>query len=338
MHVHAAGLGYGDSGAFIGTELRDSWKFGIYLRAFGVTEEELQQEGDRVLLRKLNQAIADSRYVDRAVILAMDGVVDELGELDRERTQFYVPNEYLFEELPKHPNLLLGASVNPLRADSLERLDAAVAHGTVLIKWLPNIMLFDPADPRIEPFYQRMAELCLPLLTHTGAERSFGDADDTFGDPMKLDLALKTGVTVIAAHIATTGAVNGDGYFERFQRMYSKYPNLYADVSSLTQINKRGYLSRALENNQLHRRLLYGTDWPLQFFPLVSPYYHLSSISLSEANAVRRLPNTWDRDVVLKKYMGVPEHVFERFPALSANRCTTPVVSSSIFELTIGAV
>ena len=321
MHVHAAGLGLGETGAFVGDELAASWKFPIYLRAFDVTEEDLDRHGDAILLKKLSDKIEESQYVDVAVVLAMDGAVDEHGELDRERTQFYVPNEYLIEELKKYPNLLFAASVNPLRHDSLERLDYVAQHGAVLMKWLPNIMHFDPNDTRIEPFYRRLKELCLPLLTHTGAEHSFGEADDTLGDPFRLTLPLSLGVTVIAAHIATTGHADGEEYFDRFVRMFDDYPNLYADISSLTQINKTGYLKRALEVAGLSERLIYGTDWPLHFFPLVSPYYHLDMLSLSQANTVQRLDNAWDRDVVLKRYAGVPEHVFERFPTLMSRKC-----------------
>ncbi len=316
MHVHAAGLGYGNSGAFVGQDLSESWKFNIYLRAFDITQDELQTNGDRELLRKLSAKIADSEFVDQAVVLAMDGVIDEFGTLNRELTQFYVPNEYLIRELKNYPNLRFGASINPLRTDSVERLNYVVENGAQLIKFLPNIMLFDPGDERIEPFYRRMAELCIPLLTHTGAEQSFGEADNSLGDPVRLQLPLSLGVTVIAAHIATTGSTDGDGHFDRLLRMFQDYPNLYADVSSLTQINKLGYLKRALQVDSLTERLVYGTDWPLQFFPLVSPYYLLDSLSLKQANATRALDNVWDRDVVSKKYAGVPEAVFLRFPTL----------------------
>ncbi len=321
MHVHAAGLGYGDSGAFIGSDLRDSWKFGIYLRAFDVTEDELAAHGDRVLLEKLSENIAASQFVEKAVILAMDGVVDGQGELDVEKTQFYVPNAYLFEELARFDNLLVGASINPLRHDSMDRLERVVAQGAVLIKWIPNIMHINPGDERIKPFYRRMAELCMPLLTHTGAEASFGDADDSLGDPLRLELPLSMGVSVIAAHIATTGHIDGEAQFDRFLRMFEQYPNLYADISSLTQVNKLGYLRRALETPMLVPRLIYGSDWPLQFFPLVSPYYLLDNISLGEANTVRRMANVWDRDVAAKKYAGVPDDVFERFPTILQGGC-----------------
>lgn len=56
----------------------------------------------------------------------------------------------------------MGQALTP-RLDALERLTAAHANGAVLIKWIPAIMDIDPADPKISPFYQALAELKLPL-------------------------------------------------------------------------------------------------------------------------------------------------------------------------------
>lgn len=312
MHVHAAGIGAGGSGAFINQSMQDSYKFGIYLWAMGVTEAELEAEGDAVLLRKLSARINESKRIGDAVVLAMDGVVDTAGRLDRERTQLYVPNDYLIRELAPYPNLHLGASINPYRKDALQRLDAVAAAGAVLLKWIPNIQLIDPADPALVPFYQRMAELKLPLLSHTGQERSFAGADDRFGDPRRLELPLSLGVTVIAAHIATTGTSDGERNFDRILPLFRQYPNLYTDISSLTQVNKLNYLADALRRVDLTDRLIYGSDWPLQFFPLVFPLYHVNHISLAEAKGAWAHPNQWDRNVVLKEHMGVPEEVFAR--------------------------
>ena len=287
MHVHAAGLGYGESQAFISAQLENSYKFEIYLSAFGVSLDELEVHGDRVLLEKLSANIRQSRFVNDAVILAMDGIINASGELDHAATQFYVPNDYLIRELRRFPNLHFGASVNPYRHDALDRLDHAAANGAVLMKWLPNIMLIDPADTRITPFYKRLVELELPLLTHTGAERSFGEASDEYGDPSRLSLPLSLGVTVIAAHIGTTGTNDGVPNFDRILPMFEQHSNLYSDISSLTQINKLNYLVRALETPGVASRLINGSDWPLQFFPLVSPFFHLNHISFREAKAVQ---------------------------------------------------
>ena len=312
MHVHTAGIGAGGSGCYVAPALADSYKFSWYLRAFGVSREILERDGDAVVIAGIAARIAASRVVDKAVILAMDGVVDATGELDRRRTQVYVPNGFIRRETARYPNLLYGASINPYRPDAIERLRAARSAGAVLVKWIPAIMGIDPADPAISPFYKVAAEIGIPLLIHVGQERSFSDAADELGDPARLALPLELGVTVIAAHIATTGKNEGEDNFERLLSMFARYPNLYTDISSLTQINKLGYLQRAIAAHGVSDRMIYGSDWPLQFFPLVSPWYQLGRVPFRELRGVSDITNQWDRDVALKRAIGVPAAVFDR--------------------------
>ncbi len=312
MHVHVAGLGYGDSGCFINETMRENFRFPFYLWAMGVTEEELKKNGDQLLFKRLSHNIAASTSVDQAVILAMDGYVTDSGELDRAKTQIFVPNDFVASETARYDNLLFGASINPNRLDAVERLRAARARGAVLVKWIPSIMNIDPANPKYEPFYKVMTELQIPLLTHTGMEKSFAGARDELADPHRLRLPLKLGVTVIAAHIASSGESEGQDNFERILPMFAEHPNLYTDISSLTQLNKLGYLARALDVEGIPERMLYGTDWPLQFFPLVSSWYHVDHIGVEEAWEVSDVENLWDRDVALKRAFGVPDTVFER--------------------------
>ena len=322
LHVHTAGIGAGGSGAFVNREMRENFRFRFYLRAFGVTEEVLNESGDGVVIARISAQVAASERVAKAVVLAMDGVVDGKGELDREATQIYVPNAFVASQTAAYDNLCFGASVNPYRHDALARVHQAKADGAVLLKWIPNIMHIDPADPAIRPFYEALVELELPLLSHAGQERSFADAIDDYGDPARLELPLSMGVTVIAAHIATTGENQGESNFERILAMFERFPSLYADISSLTQINKRNYLRRALDVPGLADRLVYGTDWPLQFFPLVSAYYHVNHIGVGVARAVQGIDNAWDRDVALKEALGTPADVFPRGADLIAiERC-----------------
>jgi predicted TIM-barrel fold metal-dependent hydrolase len=311
-HVHVAGLGYGGSGCFINEEMRDNFRFPFYLWAMDITEEELKARGDRALIENLSRRIAASETVDKAVLLALDGYVTEEGVLDRKLTQLYVPNDYVARETRRFDNLLYGASVNPNRKDALQRLRQAHEDGAVLIKWIPSIMNIDPSDPRHVPFYRLMAELGIPLLTHTGMEMSFASARDELADPRRLALPLDQGVTVIAAHIATTGKSDGQDNFERILPMFDEYPNLYTDISSLTQVNKLGYLARALRVPGLSSRMVYGSDWPLQFFPLVSPWFHVNHVGWHNALQVQGIANQWDRDVALKVAFGVPDTVLAR--------------------------
>ena len=323
IHVHVAGLGYGNSGSFINEDMRNNFRFPFYLWAMDVTEEELIEQGDQILFKKLSDKITRSETVKKSVILAMDGYIDSEGEkkgqLNRHETQIYVPNDFVARETSLYDNLLFGASVNPNRPDALQRLQKVKDQGAVLVKWIPSIMNIDPANPDYIPFYQLMAKLKIPLLTHTGMEKSFANARDELADPMRLKLPLEQGVTVIAAHIATTGKSEGEDNFTRILPMIRQYPNLYVDVSSLTQLNKINYLARALQEEGVSEKMVYGTDWPLQFFPLISPWYHINHISFKDAYHIGGIKNQWDRDVALKTAFGVPDEVFLRTEVLLKN-------------------
>jgi len=310
LHCHTAGIGAGDSGCLISPALRGNFRFKIYLESFGVTETELQEQGDGLVIERIAEQVGASKHLDQAVVLALDGVVNDQGELDRERTEYHVPNEFVAREVAKHANLLWGASVNPHRHDALERLTWAKTHGAVLVKWIPSIMGIDPADEALRPFYLKLKELNLPLLTHGGQEKSFTHARDELADPVRLKLPLELGVTVIVAHIASTGSNEGQEDFERLLPMFATYPNLYSEISSLTQANKLGYLRRTLADERLTGRLLYGTDYPLINTALVTPWAFPLNLTRQQMSEIDAIENPFDRDVALKQALGVPEEVF----------------------------
>ncbi len=280
------------------------------LRAFGVTREALNEQGDGLVIRRIAEHVARSVHISYAVVLALDGVVDADGRLDMVNTQMYMPNDFVAAETARFDNLLFGASINPYRRDALARLARVKAAGAVLVKWIPGIMAIDPADKRITPFYHRVKALGLPLLIHTGDERAFAAADDRLGDPLRLRLALDIGVTVIAAHLAGAGRNEGQSNYERLLPLFAQYSNLYADISALTQFNRLGVLRPALTDVRLEGRLVYGSDWPLQFFPLVSPWYQWPGIDAARLKTIGQIANPWDRDVALNRAMGMGDDVF----------------------------
>ncbi|MFL6515778.1 MAG: amidohydrolase family protein [Chthoniobacterales bacterium] len=311
MHCHIAGIGAGGSGCFVSRKLRDSWKFAVYIKSFGVSAKEVEQKGDDLIADHISETLGQSRYVKKAVLLALDGVITN-GTLDRSRTEVYVPNEFVAAAAARHSNLLFGASINPYRPDALERLHWARTNSAVLVKWIPSIMEIDPADPRLEPFYRKLVELDLPLLSHAGQERSFSSAADDLCDPERLRLPLKLGVKVIAAHIASTGKYHGERSSDRLARMASEYPNLYSDISSLTQINKHFFLKEALRRPEFQGRLMYGSDFPLINTALVSPWYYCGRLSPKQLIAISKINNPWDADVMLKHELGTPASIFLR--------------------------
>lgn len=320
MHVHIAGIGAGNTDCYVAPALRNNMRFNQYLAGFGVSITEIQQKGDQIAVDKLAERLQSSNTVKGAVLLALDGVINQEGQIDYQKTEVYIPNDYVLKQVKRYPTLFYyGASINPYRTDAIERLIADKNEGAVLIKWIPNIQHIDPADPKLIPFYTKMRELNLMLLSHTGQERSFSSADDTLGDPQRLELPLSLGVTVIAGHVATTGLNHQQSNYARILPLMQKYPNLYADISSLTQINKLGYLQQALNEPRLKGRLIYGSDYPLSNMILTSAWNFPLNLTRAEMARINQIPNHWDRDVELKRNLGVPAEVFTLSAQLITN-------------------
>src|SRR5437773_9989019 len=67
-------------------------------------------------------------------------------------------------------------------------------------------MGMDPANPVIEPFYRKMKEYNMILLSHAGeAQAVEADEDQRLGNPLLLRKPLEYGVRVIISHAASLG-------------------------------------------------------------------------------------------------------------------------------------
>lgn len=311
MHCHTAGFGAGGSGAWLSESLGKSWKFGLYLKIFGSNKEEVEKEGDILLMRIIAESIRQSKHVDGAVILAMDAPYTEAGELDREAGEVVVPNRFVGESVKAFRELHFGASVHPNRKDALEELEWSKANGAVLVKWLPNIQNIDPSAERHRAYYEKLVELDLPLLTHVGDEDSFTKTNNVYGDPHLLRLPLECGVRVIAAHVASSGESDGQDNVERLLEMMPESPNLFADISTLTQMNRKKHLPVVLNDPRLDGRLMYGTDYPLTNTPLVTSLQFFMHLRLRQIMDLLMTRNSWDRDVNLKVALGTKPEVFD---------------------------
>ena len=169
MHCHLGGLGTDGSGISANRSFRRGLVLPFILRLLKVKKGDLVH-ADRLYVERLAQWVRESKSIDRAVALAFDGRWRD-GELDRAHSALVVPNDWSRDAARANPDALLyGASVNPERPDALDELDRVADEGAVLVKWLPNVMGFDPGDARFKAFYRKLAELRLPLLSHCGME------------------------------------------------------------------------------------------------------------------------------------------------------------------------
>src|SRR5919202_2266604 len=279
-HTHVAGIGAGGTGCSVNPKML-TWrrpsqrlKFEVYLSAAGVRDE---QHADAEFASRLVRLARNIEGRGKYRLLAFDKHYGRDGEVNLTKTEFYVPNEHVFALADEHPDLFEPVvSVNPYRADAVEELEKWAARGARCVKWLPNAMGIDPSDERCDPFYRKMKQLGLVLLSHGGEEKAVeAEEDQKLGNPLLLRRALAHGVRVIAAHCAGLGD-NEDlddparprvHNFRLFLRLVEerRYDGLvFGDVSAMTQFNRIGHpLSTVIEREDLHGRLVNGSDYPL---------------------------------------------------------------------------
>ncbi|HKG61968.1 MAG TPA: amidohydrolase family protein [Pyrinomonadaceae bacterium] len=334
-HVHIAGLGVGGTNAFVNPKML-TWrhpfhrlKLKVYMSSAGVANEE---RADPQAVARLTRLVANIKDHGKHRLLAFDKHYRSDGSVNLEKTEFYVPNEYVFELAERHPELFVAnISVNPYRPDAIAELEKWARRGARIVKWLPNAMGIDPSDSKCDPFYEKMKELDLILLSHGGEEKAVeAEEDQKLGNPLLLRRALDHGVKVIVAHCAGLGT-NEDldskdrtvvDNFDLFLRLMAEkgYEGLvFGELSAMTQFNRSGKLRTMLAREDLHERIVNGSDYPLPAVnvlirtrPLVKQGY----INADEANSLKEIYdyNPLLFDFVLKRALRLPGTP-KRFPA-----------------------
>jgi uncharacterized protein len=294
---------------FLSPRVRDSLLFRFMRWRLGLTWEN-GAAAERDVAAKLAATIAGTEQLDAAVVLAFDAVYDSDGQFDRERTHFYVTNDYVAELAAKHPKMLFGASVNPYRQDALAELERCMNLGAVLLKWLPIVQDINPADQRCVPFYEALAHYRLPLLCHTGGEQALPNLNLAYADPALLVPALRRGVTVIAAHCGTKARPGETDFTAAFMRLAREYENLYGDTAALS-LPFRSYAYRVLLGDALVRgKLVHGSDWPILALPPGR------CLGIREALRLMSERNWMRRDILIKQQLGFDEAYWRRAATL----------------------
>ena len=281
LHVHVVGEGPGPDDPWVNPAMREVSHPFLYAH-FALTANASclghnPADWSRQYASRL-AALADEFPAGaRFLLLALDGYHGADGRLDRDRTVFMVPDEYVAGAVRAHPHRFLwAASIHPYREDAVERLRKAVAAGARAVKWIPYLMGIDPASPRCRPFYRELARLRLPLISHGGWEHELvkGGIQD-HGNPLRLRAALEEGATVIVAHCAIQGEFadldqpttrNAKPSFELFARLIDSPDyrgRVYGDLSAVVLEGRQpGALARLISTPQWHPWLLNGSDYP----------------------------------------------------------------------------
>ena len=209
------------------------------------------------LLLQMNDA-----GIDKAVLLALD-----YGPLFKLKT-YKLYNSYVADIVRKHPNRFIGfAGIDPRRGNrALEELERCAKMGLKGVKLWP-ITGFFPDNPEFYPFYERIEELGLTILCHTGS--SPPGTYMKYNRPAHIDTIAVDfpKIKIIMAHV-------GVPWHSEAIAVAKKNENVFFDISSLqvTYKNAPFFFYQTLAEAKMKcgvDKILFGSDWPL-FVPQMS--------------------------------------------------------------------
>src|SRR5882724_2881402 len=327
-HTHILAVGTSANDAFINAKMRNGFnlerlKFQIYSSASGI--KNIDNADQEYVTRRIRLARGNNRH-GKYRILAFDKHYNANGTVDLKKTNMYIPNRYAVELAQRYSDIFLPViSVHPYRTDAIQELDKWGKAGVKYVKWLPNAMGMDPANPVIEPFYRKMKEYNMILLSHAGEEQAVeADEDQRLGNPLLLRKPLEYGVRVIIAHAASLGECDDldsrdakkVNCFDLFLRLMDepKYRGLLFDeISAMLQFNRMPIpFTTILKRQDLHPRLVNGSDYPLPAINSLIWTRSLARNGFITAEERQSLNEIYDYnpllfDFILKRTMRHPE-------------------------------
>lgn len=307
IHVHLFGVGEGGTGCRIARTITEGLQFRYLISLLQLHKpgKTLDERYEEVLVEQMRGS-----GLTKAAILGQDAVYDRNGQPDWNRTSFYVPNDYVFAVVGRHPETMIACpSINPERADALDELARCHAKGAGLLKIHPPTQGVDIADRKHERFFRRCCELNMLVLVHTGHEHSAPVIDKSLAAPRRLELALDQGCSVVACHAGTGWITDAPDQLPEFLSLLKRYPKLWGDTSVLGTVGRVRDFGRLLDDAEFVRsRLLHGSDFP---FP-ASPAAFGTRIGLRESQRLETETNLLKKDLQLKEALGIGRASAER--------------------------
>jgi predicted TIM-barrel fold metal-dependent hydrolase len=309
VHLNLAGAGTQNSGCWLSANFKSRYTFQLLKVLYGISNRQIDSTIDNDWADMIEHLVTISQ-VDYGVVLGFDWIYDRSSrEIDRSKTQMMVPDSWVFHVCSTRKGLLPGPGVHPHRIDAIEALNDVIRRGAVLIKWLPPAQNIDVASPDLEEFYEVVAKAGLPLLIHTGGERTFKSFDKTLGDVRKLRYPLTKGVKIIAAHTATKITASSDpDQIQELIQLLEEFPNLWVDNSGICNPGRFLNLPKIAANPLIRSRTLYGSDWPIPS----NAFYYLNHLSIRKIVNTEKIKNLIDRDIEIKRSFGYEEESLTR--------------------------
>ena len=299
IHVHLFGVGEGDTGCRMSKKITNGLQFRTLVFTLGLRRQgtTLDQAYEKALVRQL-----ETSGLSKAAIVAQDAAYDSSGKPDWQRTSFFVPNDYLFAVVKRHPKRMTACpSINPDRADAVDEVERCAELGARLFKIHPPTQGVNIAAPKHRRFFQKCADLGIVVLVHTGHEHSAPVIDKLLASPARLEPALDQGCKVVSCHAGTGWETDLPDQLPEFLSLLKRYPNLWGDTAVLGTPGRVRDFGRLLDDPLAKSRLLHGSDFP---FP-AAPSAYARRIGESRARQLNIELNSLKKDLALKEALGI---------------------------------
>ena len=333
MHVHVFGNVSDEPGAqsWVNPEMTRIYNpflfahFAVFADAGCVIERPL--EAGAAYVGRLMELVDEFPPGARFMLLALDGWHDTEGNWIRRNTVLKVSDEFVAGLARRVPGRFTwAASIHPYRKDALVALEQAALAGASAVKWIPYLMGIDPASPRCDAFYAGLAQFGLPLVTHSGWQHSLlPEADQEWGNPLRLRRPLEAGVKVIAAHCATQGDMRDDESagapvvpaFRLLRRLIEepRYRELlFGDISGVVSNWREPEIVRELLVDEVWRgRLVNGSDYPFPGSTLLTSLQRIVALGFLSAEDAREIGHIQGHnpmlfDFALKRLLRIDGH------------------------------
>lgn len=199
----------------------------------------------------------DDWGIDKAAILAVDnGLLLGEGKISIEGQ-----NKAVAMAARRFPDRLIAfLSIDPRRPNALELLDRCVNDwGMKGVKCHPDTGWF-PDDQAYYPFWQKVSDYGLPVLTHTGPLVPPSKSECVHPERLDKLLADFPKMTVIAAHMAFR-------WYKELMEVAKRRPNLMCDFAAWQptaheSYGKVAYILRKVMDVFGADRMVFGTDAP----------------------------------------------------------------------------
>lgn len=281
----------------------DKIALAFFAKRFGLDTKTLSKDPYKAYTDALIHSVQNSLHVKKIVLFGVDAQVDDCGNTLHKDATVCASNEDVAKLYEKHPDVIIPFfSINPKRPDALELIEKYYALGFKGAKFLQNYWGVDTREERYRPYFEKLAQLDLPLIVHIGSESSVHSYATCESIEM-LRHPLEVGVKVICAHMALSyepshifkALLRNSKYFneEYFTliAMLEKYDNLYADISALLTPVRAKVLPHLSQQSQIHHKLLYGSDFPVPFSIVFNSY----DLPFWKRVKIAKEKNTFDR-------------------------------------------